>query len=172
MRSWLGQRPGWVTRGPWIGPAAILLAIAAVGTGVAAAAAGTAVGSERVKLGRVLVNSSGRALYVSTRDPNGHTTCTGSCAQRWQPLLGTSAVARSGSGLNQRLLGVIKRPAGGTQVTYDHHPLYTFVGDKSAKTTSGEGATEFGGRWYLISTTGQDVKPSSSGPCNPVCSGY
>jgi predicted lipoprotein with Yx(FWY)xxD motif len=166
--------PGWMMHGRWTALGATLLAIATVGVGVgvAAAAGGTTVGSKRIKLGTVLVSSSGRALYVSSRDPNGHTTCTGSCAKRWIPLLGTAAVARSRSGINQHLLGVIKRPGGGSQVTYDHHPLYTFLGDQSPETTSGEGATEFGSRWYLISTSGQEIKPKSSGPCSPVCSGY
>jgi len=138
----------------------------------AASAAGTVVSSTAGKPGRFLVNAAGRALYVFTRDPNGRSTCLGSCAQEWKPLLATAATARTGSGVNQHLLGVIKRTGGGSQVTYDHHPLYVYRGDTSAKTTAGEGATADGGRWYLISTAGQELKPKSSGPCNPVCSGY
>ena len=38
----------------------------------------------------------------------------------------------------------------GRQVLYAGHPLYTFVGDKRAGQTSGEGLTNFGAGWYAL----------------------
>lgn len=171
-----GRGPGWMAG--WaassiaiVGVVAALAAtvLAPVATGASSA---ISVSTAQNKLGKILVDASGHALYVFTKDPNGQSMCTGSCTQKWQPLLGTAATAKSGSGLNAKLFGAIKRATGGSQLTYDHHPLYVYTGDKTSKTTNGEGATEFGGRWYLIGTSGQEIKPKSSGPCNPVCSGY
>jgi Ca2+-binding RTX toxin-like protein len=40
------------------------------------------------------------------------------------------------------------------QVTYRGHPLYRFSGDTKAGDTSGEGLTDFGGRWDAVSAAG------------------
>ena len=50
------------------------------------------------------------------------------------------------------------------QVTYNHHPLYTFAKDKKAGQTNGEGVNAFGAEWYVISPAGSKIdKGSSSG---------
>jgi len=53
-------------------------------------------------------------------------------------------------------------------VTYNHHPLYTFVKDKKASQTNGEGVNAFGAVWDAISPAGAKVerraaKPAPSG---------
>jgi predicted lipoprotein with Yx(FWY)xxD motif len=49
-------------------------------------------------------------------------------------------------------------------VTYNHHPLYTFVKDTKKGQTNGEGVNAFGGKWDAVSTAGTLVaKKSSSG---------
>jgi len=42
-------------------------------------------------------------------------------------------------------------------VTYNHHPLYTFVKDKRKGQTNGEGLSAFGAKWYAVSPTGARV---------------
>jgi hypothetical protein len=47
-------------------------------------------------------------------------------------------------------------------VTYAGHPLYTFYGDTKAGQTSGEGLTDFGASWDVVSATGRAVEPTTS----------
>ena len=64
------------------------------------------------------------------------------------------------------LIGTTQRSDGTSQVTYNGHPLYTFVKDQNAGDTNGEGLTAFGGAWYVLSPAGTDITaaaPSSSG---------
>ncbi len=55
-----------------------------------------------------------------------------------------------------------KRSDGKTQVTYNGHPLYTFTGDSNPGDTSGQGVNVFGGLWYAVSPSGQQVTGSAS----------
>jgi predicted lipoprotein with Yx(FWY)xxD motif len=130
---------------------------------------GTAV---KGKLGRILVNASGQTLYLFTRDSRGTSTCSGTCQGTWIPVLAGSVAAERGSGLSAKLVGTITRSGGDRQATYSHHPLYRFAREKTTKTTTGEGADQFGGYWYVVNVKGNEVKPKNSSPCNPVCGGY
>jgi Secreted repeat of unknown function len=47
---------------------------------------------------------------------------------------------QAGSGVNQSLLGTIKRPDGTLQVTYNGHLLYYVAGDTSAGSARGQGS--------------------------------
>ena len=47
-------------------------------------------------------------------------------------------------------------------MTYAGHPLYTFVGDKRAGQTSGEGLSNFGADWYALAASGQKVERTQS----------
>ena len=55
--------------------------------------------------------------------------CTGICAAvPWPPVL-TSGRPEAGPGVDQHALGIIVRPDGTHQVTYNGHPLYMFFRD-------------------------------------------
>jgi predicted lipoprotein with Yx(FWY)xxD motif len=141
-----------------------------------ASAAGTSIGTRKTKLGSVLATSTGHVLYLFAKDPKDKSACSGSCAKVWKPLVASGALsASSGSGVNAKLLSTIKGSGRTRQVVYDGHPLYTNVADKKAGDMHGEGANEFGGRWYVVNTKGTAVKPKKSGGvpvCNPLCGGY
>ena len=122
----------------------------------AAQDSGAVVSTASTKLGRVLVNSRGHTLYLFGRDKNGRSACTGMCAGLWPPLI-TSGKPRAGAGARASLLGTTKRADGRLQVTYNHHPLYTFVKDKSKGQTNGEGINAFGGTWDAVSPAGAKV---------------
>jgi hypothetical protein len=48
-------------------------------------------------------------------------------------------------------------------VTYNHHPLYTFVKDTKTGQTNGEGVNAYGAVWDAVSPAGAKiVKPSAS----------
>jgi len=148
--------------------AALAATVAILGISGAALAAGTTLTTEKAKPGKVLVTSTHRALYMFSKDTPSRSACTGSCLKAWPALLaaGKTTVA-SRSGLNPKLLGTIKVAGGRSQITYNHHRLYMFSGDKRAGETKGEGANAFGGRWYLLSPAGNAVKPKSSTGCPP-----
>ena len=80
------------------------------------------------ELGRVLVDGRGRTLYLFERDKHGKSSCTGPCATAWPPLIASGKPLAS-AGARASLLGTTKRADGRLQVTYNHHPLYTFVKD-------------------------------------------
>jgi predicted lipoprotein with Yx(FWY)xxD motif len=109
--------------------------------------------------GKALVGSQGRALYLFEADKNGKPACSGACATAWPPDTATG-MPLAGSGVNQALLGTIKRSDGATQVTYNGHPLYYFSGDSNAGTAKGQGSKAFGAGWYVVSASGSKIDTS------------
>ena len=62
------------------------------------------------------------------------------------------------------LLGTTKRADGRLQVTYNHHPLYTFVNDTKRGQTNGEAVNAFGAKWYAVSAAGAKVERNDAMP--------
>lgn len=96
-------------------------------------------------VGTVLVDAKGFTLYDLASEAGGTIMCTGSCAANWPPLLLPAGVmsATPGSGVSASKLGTIKRPDGGTQITYNGMPLYLFVNDQSPGQANGQGVAGF-----------------------------
>jgi predicted lipoprotein with Yx(FWY)xxD motif len=113
-------------------------------------------------LGKILVDSKGRTLYLFQKDAGRESTCFGECALNWPPLL-VSGAPTEGSGANPALVGTSSRPGGKQQVTYNGHPLYLFEGDRNAGDTNGEGVNAFGGSWYALSPAGDEVAQPANG---------
>ncbi len=156
-----------------------IAAIAAVAVALAAgnALGGTHHGRTLVRLGstglgKVLVTASGLTLYMYEPDHTRKSTCYGTCASTWPPLLTTGA-PRAGSGVRASLLGATKRRDGKLQVTYAGHPLYRYSGDVKAGETNGEA---LGGIWYALSSRGTKVKaktaPTTTTPTTTGGYGY
>jgi predicted lipoprotein with Yx(FWY)xxD motif len=130
----------------------------------AAQAKGAIVSTAKTGLGRIIVKSNGRTLYLFGKDRNGKSACSGQCATFWPPLI-TSGKPRVTSGARAALVGTTRRADGRLQVTYNHHPLYTFVKDKKAGQTNGEGVNAFGAVWDAVSPAGAKIeKPSAPAP--------
>ena len=103
--------------------------------------------SSTTSLGTFLVDNNGMTLYIFKKDTPGVSACTGSCLTIWPPLVAANGVApQAGTGVTGTL-GVITRPDGIVQVTYNNQPLYYFSGDKAAGDTNGQGVKNL---WYVI----------------------
>jgi predicted lipoprotein with Yx(FWY)xxD motif len=123
----------------------------------------------KTTLGRVLVDARGRTLYLFEKDRNAMSACDAACAKFWPPVVSRSA-PRAAAGVHKAMLGLTKRKDGRSQVTYAGHPLYTFVGDKAAGRTSGEGLANFGAKWYALAPSGHVVEVAQPSP--PSSGGY
>ncbi|CAG7657945.1 COG4315 family predicted lipoprotein [Actinacidiphila bryophytorum] len=108
------------------------------------------------RLGTILVDGKGRTLYLFVADKTEKSTCNGACAAAWPPLL-SKGEPKAGSGAKSNLLGTSKRSDGTTQVTYNKHPLYLFVGDTDPGQTNGQGLNQFGALWYVLDPAGKQV---------------
>ena len=121
------------------------------------------VGVANENLGTILVDSQGRTLYLFQRDSGAQSTCSGACAVEWPPLRATGKPT-VGGGANASIVATSTRSDGKPQVTYNGHPLYLFSGDQKAGDTSGQGVNAFGGLWYALSSSGDEVTtPAGSG---------
>jgi predicted lipoprotein with Yx(FWY)xxD motif len=108
------------------------------------------------KLGKILVDSSGRTLYLFEADKGPMSACSGACAAVWPPVT-TTGKPVAGSGIAASKLGTTKRSDGKTEVTYNGHPLYTYAGDSSPGQTAGQGIDGFGAEWYVLSAAGNKI---------------
>src|SRR6476469_8487652 len=112
---------------------------------VAAASAFAAGGNAIVKvgpsqLGRVLVDTHGKTLYIWAHDKTSKSTCNADCASYWPPLV-TKGEPKAIAGAISPLLGTSRRSVRRTQVTYAGHPLYDFAMATKAGQTMGEART-------------------------------
>lgn len=103
-------------------------------------------------LGEVLTTEDGRTLYLFTQDSSAPstTTCLGGCARKWPPLMATGGVRVTGA--EQKLIGTLIRPDGGTQVTVGGWPVYTFAWDGAPGQAEGQGAQ---GKWFAVTPEGK-----------------
>lgn len=149
----------------------MLLVGALAGVLSGAAAAGASAGAPRAhagatatvqlrhtRLGAILTSASGLTLYEFTRDHGSEDSCVKikECAKFWPPLK-VSGKPRAGSGVKASLLSTVGLTGGGRQVTYDGHPLYTYVDDTSGS-TGYVGVKAFGGFWYAVNASGSAVR--------------
>jgi predicted lipoprotein with Yx(FWY)xxD motif len=162
--------------------AAGLLAACSSGNGAAAAAGGTGSGQQKgtagitvsartvTGVGTVLTNQSGKTLYTPQQEAGGAIKCTGSCTSFWFPVtVGKGAAPHAASNVTGKL-GTIQRPdGGGSQLTYDGKPLYTFKLDSGPGQVHGNNFSDhFGSQsftWHAVTAAGGTAtsgQPSSA----------
>jgi predicted lipoprotein with Yx(FWY)xxD motif len=131
-----------------------LLLIAEAGAGPASATAGG--GAAALKTGNVgsvtvLTTASGLTVYTFAADTTpGKSSCYGSCAAYWPPVTGSGSAASGIPGT----FATITRTDGTKQVTWNGHPLYTYVGDHGPGTATGNNLNINGGLWKEITVSG------------------
>ena len=119
------------------------------------------VSAASTSLGMILVDGSGRTLYLFEKDQPNQSACAGACAAAW-PVDQTSGTPKAGSGVTASMLGTIKRSDNTTQVTYNKHPLYYFQGDSGTGQHNGQGVDAFGAKWYAVTPAGGAVSGAAA----------
>jgi predicted lipoprotein with Yx(FWY)xxD motif len=112
-------------------------------------------------VGKILVDSQGKTLYLFQKDSGTTSTCSGACATAWPPLR-ASGKPTAGSGAKASLLGTTPRSDGKPQVTYDGHPLYFYQGDSKVGDANGQAVNAFGAPWYVLSPSGDAITTALS----------
>ena len=110
----------------------------------------------KTRLGKVLVDSRGRTLYLFTKDSGTKSACSGACATAWPPLRASGKPTVSG-GAKASLVRTTTRSDGKPQVTYNGHPLYGYQGDSKPGDTNGQDVDGFGAPWYVLSPAGNEI---------------
>ena len=127
--------------------ALVLLGLAVAGAGAAApAATGTGLKTTTIGGTTVLTNAKGFTLYSFAPDTSASSKCYGSCAVYWPPVTGTTA---AGQGLPGKVT-TITRTDGSHQLTYNGHPLYTYIGDTAPGQARGNNINLNGGLWHEV----------------------
>jgi len=114
----------------------------------AATGTGTGTGLKTTTIGgtTVLTNAKGLTLYSFAPDTAAASRCYGSCAVYWPPVTGTAAASPGVPGR----VGTITRTDGSEQLTYNGHPLYTYIGDSAPGQARGNNLNLNGGLWHDV----------------------
>ncbi|MEM9133960.1 MAG: hypothetical protein AAGE88_16525 [Actinomycetota bacterium] len=101
-------------------------------------------------LGQVLIGPDGRTLYGFTNDVQAASTCYGTCAEAWPPVL-VSDDWTAGPGLDFGIFATTVRDDGTRQLVAGAWPLYYFAGDAVAGDVNGQGS---GNVWFAVDLNG------------------
>jgi predicted lipoprotein with Yx(FWY)xxD motif len=127
----------------------------------AASRQATTVNVATTGLGKVLVDSNGRTIYLFRKDTGTTSTCSGECAVEWPPVR-ANGKPTVGDGANTAIVRTTKRSDGAAQVTYNGHPLYLYEGDQKPGDTNGQGLAAFGASWYALTPAGNQASGATS----------
>lgn len=115
------------------------------------------VAADNASLGtKVVTNKDGMTLYRFDKDtaqPSA-SNCNDACAKQWPPLL-VEGKEITFTGIDQSLVGTVKRKDGTRQVTINKWPVYTFARDTAPGDATGQG---MGGTWYAITPDGKKAQ--------------
>lgn len=122
------------------------LALAGASAPTSGSTATTTLKTRTINGTTVLTNAKGFTLYSFVPDTPTTSKCYGTCAVYWPPATGTSA---AGAGI-PGTVATIKRTDGSEQLTYNGHPLYTYIGDTAPGQANGNNINLNGGLWLEI----------------------
>ena len=102
-------------------------------------------------LGPVLVGPDGRTLYGFTNDVDALSTCYGTCAEAWPPVI-VSDDWTAGPGLDFGIFATTVREDGQRQLVAGRWPLYYFAGDAVPGDVNGQSS---GDVWFVVDHDGR-----------------
>lgn len=113
--------------------------------------------TQRSPEGPILATGGGATLYDFGPDTPAHSACLNDgCVYQWPPYIVTGTVL-VGPGVNRSLVGTVKRPGGANQLTYNGHPLYTYIRDVEPGMITGQAIDQDGGPWYVLTPAGKEI---------------
>lgn len=124
-------------------------------SGLPRTAARSSVGVRQTPLGKILVDSRGRTLYLFKGDRPNVSTLSRAGLIVWPAFTSTGTPRAVGGAKAASVATIIAR--GRRQVTYNHHPLYYYAGDQGPGETNGQGLNQFGALWYVVGPSGNAV---------------
>ena len=127
--------------------ALVLLGLVVAGASPAPpAATGTTLKTTTIGGTTILTNAQGLTLYSFAPDTPATSACYGSCVAYWPPVTGTAIASPAVPGH----IGTITRTDGTHQLTYNGHPLYTYIGDTAPGQAHGNNLNLNGGLWHEV----------------------
>jgi predicted lipoprotein with Yx(FWY)xxD motif len=103
--------------------------LAAFAAAVVLAAPAPAIRYVDDQFGPVLATPGKRALYTWTAEKDLKIHCLGQCAKVWPPLYAKGRMPAKIAGI-RGTFGVIRRPDGRLQVTFNRRPVYTYLHER------------------------------------------
>jgi predicted lipoprotein with Yx(FWY)xxD motif len=123
----------------------------------------------------VLADSEGRTLYTAAVEQGGKILCVDGCTSFWEPVGASPDEADEAAAELGADLGVVDRPEGEQQLTFDGLPLYTFA-EEDAGQLDGDGfVDDFQGthfEWEAARTDGGAGSAGSNAPSDGPGGGY
>jgi predicted lipoprotein with Yx(FWY)xxD motif len=104
--------------------------------------------------GRVLFDANDQVVYVFENDQRNRSACTSAeCVKAWPPVL-TKEQPSGGAGVDESLLGTIRRDDGSLQVTYNGRPLYFYEHEAPGEIKC-HNVDLHGGLWWVVTPKGE-----------------
>jgi predicted lipoprotein with Yx(FWY)xxD motif len=136
-----------------------------------AASTTSLVSVEAVEGTDVLVDGEGRTLYTTPVEEDG-IRCVDACESFWAPTLASAADAEAAASELDAELGVVERPTGDQQLTFNGLPLYTFT-EEDAGQLEGDGfVDDFQGTHFEWEAARTEVGSSEEAPSEPPSYDY
>ena len=117
----------------------------------------------------VLADSGGRTLYTAEVE-KADILCTDACTSFWDPVAASDAQSKTASADLDLDLGVVKRPDGADQLTFNGLPLYTFTEEGSGQLDGDGFVDDFDGtrfEWAAATTGAGSATSGSNQPSSP-----
>jgi predicted lipoprotein with Yx(FWY)xxD motif len=112
--------------------------------------------------GDIIVGPDGRALYGFTNDTAAASTCYGTCADAWPPVI-VGQDWTVGPGLDTGIFATTVRDDGQLQLVAGKWPLYYYAGDAVPGDINGQAS---GDVWYLVNPDGGLITDAEAQPAD------